>query len=152
MEYTDGDMKAIKDIINNIANTIEKCENRIKRCKEELAVMIFEKNNMEDRYIEQVKDYMPEEQIIFNLEFVKNVSKEIIINMPMMLREMAELERGIKYKNYEINVLLNKKEEINYKMDRKMELLLVIMPFIILFLFILCYFITIFYISYYLYH
>jgi hypothetical protein len=144
-----NDMKAIKTIINNIVDTVEKCENRIMRCKEELAVMIFEKNKMEDRYIEQVRDYMHEEQIIFNLELVKNISKGIIESMPIMMREMAELEMGIKYKNYEIIVLQNKKAEINNKMERQIKTTLYILPFILLFIFFFTYFITVLFIRYY---
>ena len=60
-------------------------------------------------------------------------SSEYINEMPKVLRDMVELERGIKYKNYEILLLNDKKIEINKRMDRKMGVILPIMLLIILY-------------------
>jgi hypothetical protein len=124
----------IKKIINNTVLNLEDCDRRMKICKEEISEMIVEKNRMEERYIQKIKDYVSEEQIIYNLELVRSVnSSEYINEMPKVLRDMVELERGIKYKNYEILLLNDKKIEINKRMDRKMGVILPIMLLIILY-------------------
>jgi len=123
----------IKMIINNTVLNIEDCDRRIKRCREELTEMTEERKRMEERYIQNIKDYVSEEQIIYNLQLVKSVnSSEYINEMPIVLREMVELERGIKYKKYEILLLNDKKRDINGRMDRKMLIIIYIMAIMLM--------------------